>query len=324
MSRPDTPEGHDPYALTVLRGLDTRRPLTKRYDIDAAGSVVKTEYGNHKLFAVEAIRAANIQDLAEHMQRLERDPSAAIIRGEPLATTNRNRTLRRSNGTTKTFQDVPRGWFMADMDKVLAPAGITVLDDPAGAARWLLDKLTSYAPELEGVTAVVQFSSSAGITELAEGKAAAGLTKRWAGVGKPGDGNWLSAHIWFLLDTPVTGDAFKRWAEAVNARAPGGNLIDVRLSQTIHLHYVAAPIFGQGLHDPLAGRRMQIIQGLEAAATLVIPEKSAAVSRAGRGDFAGWEGGFAGGGFEARLAAIGTTGFHAETEVAPVSWTVGG
>ena len=47
MRRPDTPEGHDPHGLTVLRGLDTRHPLTKRYDTDATGSVVKTEYTGH-------------------------------------------------------------------------------------------------------------------------------------------------------------------------------------------------------------------------------------------------------------------------------------
>lgn len=317
MSRPDAPEGHDPYALTVLRSLDARRPLTKRYDTDATGSAVKTAYTGHKYFAVEEIRALNIQDLAEHMQRLERDPSAAIIRGAPLATTDRTKALRRSNGATATFEDVPRGWFMADLDDVPLPASMSVTADPHEAAAHLVDLLTGFAPDLVDVTAVVQFSSSAGIADIAEAEAVAGLPPRWAGVAKPG--NRVGGHIWFKLAQPESSAAVKRWALGVNARA-GKKLIDPTLFQPIHLHYVAAPIFGQGLRDPLAGRRVQIVQGLEDAATLTIPEFSTAPSRGGTADFSGWGSGFAGGGFEARMAAIGTTGFHAEINAAVASY----
>jgi hypothetical protein len=317
MSRPDTPEGHDPYALTVLRSLDAHRPLTKRYDIDATGNAVKTAYTGHKHFAVEEIRALNIQDLAEHMQRLERDPSAAIIRGAPLATTDRSKALRRSNGATATFEDVPRGWFMADLDDVPLPASMSVTADPHEAAAHLVGLLTGFAPDLVDVTAVVQFSSSAGIADIAEAEAVAGLPPRWAGVAKPG--NRVGGHIWFMLARPESSAAVKRWALGVNARA-GKKLVDPALFQSIHLHYVAAPIFGQGLRDPLAGRRVQIVQGLEDAATLTIPEFSTAPLRGATADFAGWGNGFAGGGFEARLAAIGTTGFHAEINAAVASY----
>jgi len=308
---------HDPHALTVLRGLDARRPLTKRYDTDATGSVVKTEYTGHKHFAVEEIRALNIQDLAEHMRRLERDPSAAIIRGAPLATTDRSKALRRSNGATATFEDVPRGWFMADLDGVPLPASMSVTADPHEAAAHLVDLLTGFAPDLVDVTAVVQFSSSAGIADIAEAEAVAGLPPRWARVAKPG--NRVGGHIWFKLAQPESSAAVKRWALGVNARA-GKKLIDLLLFQPIQLHYVAAPIFGQGLRDPLAGRRVQIVQGLEDAATLTIPEFSTAPLRGENADFAGWGNGFAGGGFEARLAAIGTTGFHAEINAAVASY----
>jgi len=313
----DAPEGHDPYALTILRSLDARRPLTKRYDSDATGSAVKTAYTGHKHFAVEEIRALNIQDLAEHMQWLERDPSAAIIRGAPLATTDRSKALRRSNGATATFEDVPRGWFMADLDDVPLPASVSVTADPHEVAAHLVDLLTGFAPDLVDVTAVVQFSSSAGIADIAEAEAVAGLPPRWAGVAKPG--NRVGGHIWFMLARPESSAAVKRWALGVNARA-GKKLIDPALFQSIHLHYVAAPIFGQGLRDPLAGRRVQIVQGLEDAATLTIPEFSTAPLRGATADFAGWGNGFAGGGFEARLAAIGTTGFHAEINAAVASY----
>ena len=313
----DTPEGHDPHELTILRGLDARRPLTKHYGTDATGSVVKTEYARHKHFAVETIRAANIQGLAEHLRRLERDPSAAIIRGAPLATTDRSKALRRSSVATATFEDVPRGWFMADLDAVPLPASMSVTADPHEVAAHLVDLLTGFAPDLVDVTAVVQFSSSAGIADIAEAEAVAGLPPRWAGVAKPG--NRVGGHIWFMLAQPESSAAVKRWALEVNARA-GKKLIDPTLFQEVQLHYVAAPIFGQGLRDPLAGRRVQIVQGLEPAATLVIPEKSAPSSRAGTADFAGFGGGFAGGGFEARLAAIGTTGFHAEINAAVASY----
>ena len=317
MRRPDTPEGHDPHGLTVLRGLDTRHPLTKRYDTDATGSVVKTEYTGHKHFAVETIRAANIQDLAEHMQRLERDPSAAIIRGAPLATTDCSKSLRRSNGATAAFEDVPRGWIMVDLDAVPLPASMSVTADPHEAAAHLVDLLTGFAPDLVDVTALVQFSSSAGIADIAEAEAVAGLPPRWAGVAKPG--NRVGGHIWFKLAQPESSAAVKRWALGVNARA-GKKLIDPALFQPVQLHYVAAPIFGQGLRDPLADRRVQIIQGLEDTATLITPEFSTAPLRGGTADFAGWGSGFAGGGFEARLAAIGATGFHAEINAAVASY----
>ena len=73
-----------PHGLTVLRGLDERKPLTKRYDIAGNGQVIKTEYSGHKHFSVEVIPTPDILALAGHLRLLERDPSAAIIRGAPL------------------------------------------------------------------------------------------------------------------------------------------------------------------------------------------------------------------------------------------------
>ncbi len=63
---------------------------------------------------------------------------------------------------------------MLDIDGgVPLPDGCSVLADPTDAARAVLDILVAHAPELEGVTAVVQFSASAGLDELAAGELAA-------------------------------------------------------------------------------------------------------------------------------------------------------
>ena len=71
------------------------------------------------------------------------------------------------------FAEVPRRWLMLDLDGgVPLPPGCSVLADPAEAARAVLDILAAHAPELEGVSAVVQFSSSAGLDEMAAGEAA--------------------------------------------------------------------------------------------------------------------------------------------------------
>ncbi|MEI6359637.1 MAG: hypothetical protein WCO50_04835, partial [Synechococcus sp. ELA619] len=300
--------------MTVLRGLDERKPLTKRYDIAGNSQVIKREYSGHKHFSVVVIPTPDILALADHLRLLERDNSAAIIRGAPLPHTGLLKARRKSNGAAATFEDVPRAWVMADMDAVPVPASMSVLDDPAAVAQHLLDLLTGFAPELEGVTAVAQLSSSAGIADMAEAEAAAGLPPRWAGVAKPG--NRISGHIWFMLARPELSPALKRWALQVNERA-GKRLIDPALYQAVQLHYVAAPIFGQGLRDPLVGRRVHLIEGLEAAATLEIPSSS---PRPRTADFAGFGFGFTGIGFEARLAAIGNPGFHAEINSAVASY----
>jgi hypothetical protein len=149
---------------------------------------------------------------------------------------------------------------------------------------------------------VVQFSSSAGLDELAEAEEAAGLPPRWRGVAKAG----VSAHVWFWLAEACGEAELKRWSDAVN-QSTGFKLIDPVTTRTVQPHFVAAPIFGQGLRDPLAGRRTLFIPGAVDAATLTIP-----VVAPRRTYQAGEGAAHAGGDYAAHLAAIGgSEGFRA-------------
>src|SRR4051794_5830211 len=149
---------------------------------------------------------------------------------------------------------------MIDADKVPLPPGSSVIADPQDVARYLLELFAGFAPELEDVTAVVQFSSSAGLEEMAEAEAAAEMTPRWGGAFKPGSG--ISAHLWIWLEEPQDGAAPGRWAKAINARV-GHKAIDPATLRTVQPHYTAPPTFGAGLRDPLPGRRTVLVRGAQ-------------------------------------------------------------
>jgi hypothetical protein len=216
---------------------------------------------------------------------------------------------------------------MLDIDGgVPLPPACSVLADPEDAARVPLDVLAAHAPELEGVTAVVQFSASAGLDEVADGERAAaeetGARRRdWSGVAKPG----LRAHVWYWLREPLGEAELKRWRGRVEA---AGLKLDAATLQTVQVHYCAAPVFEPPLSDPLAGRRTVLVRGAEDAALLRVPAE-AALPRRGAGGAADCGragprnraavdgiGGAAGGdrsprGYAARLEEIGgADGFH--------------
>lgn len=300
------PGAERPGCLTILRSLDRRKPLTKAYTIAPNGLVKKTSAPNVAMFSTEVVEVAGIHDLHRLLCNLDGEPGAAVIRGAPLLGANLEQTIRRSKpnkNTLATIGNTPRAWLMLDLDGVLLPATMSVITDPADVAAFLVDMVAGHAPELEGVTAVVQFSSSAGLAEQAEIEAATGQPDRWAGVVKPG--NRIGAHVWFWLTEPRDDDGLKRWGARINAEA-GGKVIDTALFQSVQLHFTAAPLFGQGLHDPLQGRRVVLVEGSEDAAAITIPAKPE------RGTNTPGESRFAGIGYTGRLEAIGTpaAGFH--------------
>ena len=261
--------------LTILRAHDGRR-LTKRFSIGDKGLVIRYGYPNVKFFRVERVRADGIAALHELLLGLERDPTACVIRGEPGDDANLSHTRRQKRENGGVFDDVPRSWMVVDADGVPLPAGTSVIGDPADAARYLVDLLASHAPELEGVTAVVKFSASAGIGEMAAAEAAAGMPPRWQGVA--GQGDVTSAHIWYWLATPRDGAALDRWARSVNVRA-GHRVVDPATMRTVQPIYTAAPAFGAGLRDPLPHRTV-LVHGSAAAAALDIPVEAPRADRA--------------------------------------------
>ena len=312
----------DPGAVTILRPVDRRRLMTKEYTLAANGKAKRREFSEARTFSVEQRHVDGIAALHWLLTKIERDPAAFIIRGEPFAATDRSASRRLLHdrpaderkgepAAAATYFDVPRAWLMLDADKIALPSSASVINDPADVAQSLVDLFAGYAPELEGVTAVVQFSSSAGIAEMAEAEITAGLPDVWSGAA--GKGGTVSAHIWFWLAEPQDGAALKRWAAAINAKA-GSKVIDAAMFSAVQVHYCAGPIFSAGLRDPLAGRRVMLVKGHADAATLEIPVEAPRVVYTGGGLAV------AGVGFDARLDAIGRTGFNLEINSAIASF----
>jgi len=303
--------GNDADLLTVLRACAGHR-LAKSYSIAANGCVVKRAYPNAKYFSVEAIRSDGIETLYRLLRDLEREPTACVIRGrpDPEADLCRARRMKRENGGI--FEDVPRAWMMLDLDGLAIPAGVSVIEQPDSVARFVVEFLAGHAAELADVTAVVQFSASAGIEEMAKAEAVAGLAPRWEGAVKPGGG--IGAHIWFWLTEPWDGAALGRWAQAINGRA-GYKVIDLATLRTVQPHYTAGPGFETGLCDPLQGRRTILVRGTADKATLRIPERVS-----GQAGTSGTDA-HADHGFTARLAMIGEpNGFHESINSAIASY----
>ena len=104
-------------SLTVLRSVN-RRHAAKRFTfIKKTGELKERDYGNEKYFTVEVLDLTGFDDLCRALDRLSRERYAFIIRGEPLAATNRRHTRRLlkadpKTGDAATFAAVPRHWFL--------------------------------------------------------------------------------------------------------------------------------------------------------------------------------------------------------------------
>jgi hypothetical protein len=302
--------------LTILRPVDHRRMMAKEYEISPNGLVAKREFTEPKHFSVTRREVDGIEALHAALVEIEREPRVCVIRGEPRPDIDLTHTRRVKKGEAATFDDVPRQWIMVDADKVPLPAGTSVIDDPADVARYMVELFAGFAPELEGVTAVVQFTASAGIGEMAEAEAAAGMPPRWAGVSKPGSGT--GAHLWFWLTGPQGEAELVRWANAINAKV-GNKAIDPATLRTVQPHYTAGPVFGAGLRDPLAGRRTVLVRGSADAATLEIPAEPERPAHRSGGSGSTSASGI---GFPALLSRIGDPvhGFHGPINAAIASY----
>lgn len=290
---------------TILRVLPDHRTgkarrLAKKFFTSTSGQVGVIPFDkDSKWFRAERRHLTGIHDIYEMLRDIEGAPDTCVIRGEPQAGADLARIRRVKTENGGDFDEVPKSWLMLDLDgAVPLPPGCSVLEDPEDAARVVIDILAAHAPELEGVTAVVQFSSSAGLDELAAGQEALDQPVTWRGVAKPG----VTVHVWYWLETPLGGEDLKRWAKGLALR---GLKLDEATFRTVQPNYTAAPVFEAPLIDPLADRRTVLVQGLVGAAALVVPSPEAVQTPKADGISA-----HATRGYRARLDDIGPDGFH--------------
>ena len=271
-----------PGDITVLYSVN--KLMTKRVRRNRkSGKLITSSYGREKFFRVRTVRLGGFSALAALLARLTGERYAFVVRGEPLAETNRGKARRLlyddpETGDRATFGEAARHWFAVDLDKIPAPASTDPVNDPHGTIDYLIGLLP---PELHDASCWWQFTTSQGL---------------------PKTESTLSARLWFWSQTPVDDAGLTRWAIAANTAA-GRRIADRTLYSAVQPHYVANPLF-DGLVDPLP-LRCGIRRGLDESTTLIIPEPDLADHY----DHGG--GGFVGVGVDGFLGQIGTeTGFR--------------
>ena len=222
-------EREQPNAVTVLTSGRGER-LGKTY----IKGLPEQSYDRAFLHTSETWVFDTIDDLAEILEELSSHSDKAVIRGaikpehdesEPHV----RRLKDKDDGRGAPYRDVPRIWFMADIDGA-DTQGFSVFKDPEALIEHVLE--TKLPPELQGVDCIVQLSSSAGLIDK--------KSPDW----RFGDGPTIGMHVIFMLDHPVTDqplrDALKIWG------------FDAALAGAVQLHYTANPVFlkPRGFLDP--------------------------------------------------------------------------
>lgn len=230
----------EPDAITVLT-VSRQLLATKSYFRDLDGAVTKMPTKMAKRFRVTSRPFNTIFDLADILADLNAAPRSFAIRGEPMPGVDLSAPVRRLKysgpGQPATFRssETGRRWICFDFDKVAAPVTIDARANPARALDYLAGLLPA---EFHNVTYWGQWSSSAGI-------------KGWSS---------LSAHLWFVLDQPISDDDLWLWGQSTAAP------IDTRLFNSVQPHFTAAPIFAFDVPDPCPSRHHLIKKEYDVAA----------------------------------------------------------
>ncbi|MDA9982671.1 hypothetical protein N9H39_08040 [Gammaproteobacteria bacterium] len=191
------------------------------------------DYQCGKYFTVGPQFADSIFSLSECLLDLEKKQHSLVIRGELIP------GMDLSGPVTRTSYDIPsKGqkayfrsaqgvqWICIDVDKMALPKEMDVNKHSEKVIRYIIKKLPKY---FHDVTCHWQFSASAGVFK----------------------NGTVSLHLWFWLSRPVSDHEAKEWAMSVKEKE---SIIDISLYNPVQAHYTAAPIFKDGIDDPMAKR----------------------------------------------------------------------
>jgi hypothetical protein len=304
------------YGFTVLRekhdkpcGAKHGKPCgVKHFSRGANGFATAPKVQMATWFRLDEIHfGQDFQAFADKLDALTADPAAFIVRAEPLLTANRERSRRLlhpkpDQNVAATLQARDRAWLLLDFDRMACPPSIDALSEPHRAAEYLAGLLPA---ELRGASYWWGSSGSFG-TEALRGTGPAGST--------------LKFHLGFLLDRPVDDKELSNWAKWVNCGAhlpeneqaafralTDGCLLDPAVMRPIEPNFVAAPIFSDGLQDPVQQRYGRRLGAFDLVPLRLPPPDEPSPT----GSISPWRGGAAGSGFEECLAGIGELrGFH--------------
>lgn len=189
-------------------------PMTKTWQQD--GTILP--YANAKFFTAKSFPVSNVVELSELLIDLEHEPNVCIVRGVPIGGDQPDVRRLREN-----FDDLPLHTILIEVDKYRP-----LLSDPLDGEEAAQEYIAECLPEAFHNTSFHwQMSSSAGA---------------------PGKDGEFRGHLWFYLATPYDSATLKAWAKAYDLQ------LDRSVFQTVQPHFTAAPMFEDGVVDPIAVR----------------------------------------------------------------------
>lgn len=258
----NTVEQGNPNAVTITKTADGSI-VGKRVFCGADGKLKKETYKGSKSFywTSREVHVDGIYGLKDVLESLRNSPTECVIRGAAATDfdTNQHHNRRGANKKNGVYQDVGRCWMGIDIDGFSFD---TNEFDPYGEPEEFFEHMCrQISPDLEDVTVVYQFSSSAGIQQK----------------GKPH--NVVKVHLWFWLDRPYTCNEIARWARAVNTRTNSftykdekkTKVIDTNPLQPVGILYTADPVL-DGVSTAVV-RRVGIVDLGKEEASLTIPSE---------------------------------------------------
>lgn len=211
-------------AITVLKCADNAI-ATKKWEAD--GTI--RAFDNAAFFQVVSKPVNSIGELHKLMERLHGEPQCCVIRGGfvgkkkalAISPSEKPGYYRRNN---QLFEECPHHWVMADIDGYRPQHADPVQEPGKAIDEYIARRLPA---EFQGCSYSWQLSSSAGA---------------------PGKTDILKAHVWFWLKQAYTGPELTAWARATGVE------LDVSVLRRVQPHYTAAPLFAEGMTDPVPVR----------------------------------------------------------------------
>lgn len=233
---------HEPVADFVTILTHPVLPMAKTWQQD--GTI--KPYSTAKHFRLQTRSVANLRELSTVLTRLESRSRSCIIRGwykgEDYA---RDHNPEHKDGHAvrqlEMFEERPHHWCLIEVDEF-----VPVVSDPASDTVGAIEEyIAAHLPDC--------FASRSYHWQLSN---SAGSPKH---IGR------LKVHIWFWLATPYESDRLRAWVRACQINS------DPAVCNTVQVHYTAAPIFEEGVVDPVVVRSGFVDHGHDLV-DLVIPD----------------------------------------------------
>jgi hypothetical protein len=190
-------------------------------------------FGNSKHFAGREIQVSDFGEMAAVLTSLHAKPRACVIRGKFTGQDISN-TVRQKD----VFADTEHHWLLIDVDKY-QPLEVDPVSEPVESIEQYISE--HLPPEFHQASYHWQLSNSAGHPS------------------KQG----LRAHLWFWSETPHTSATLRAWGK--------GYHVDQSLFDEIQIHYTAAPVFDEGVTDPVPARHGTVRKTSDSVALAATP-----------------------------------------------------